>query len=189
MATPLQAGFEEAHKRWGWYFSLGIILYILGIIAMSYAFAASLVSVSVFGWLLIGSGLIQAAFAFEAQKWGSFFLHLAGGILEVVVGVLVTDAPAADTQGVTLLLASYLLVGGLFRASAALCVRFSGSTWAVVSGLISFLLGLALWKHWPLSDLWFFGICVGLDLLLHGMVWMIFSMNVRQSLPMTWQEA
>ena len=63
---------------------------------------------------------------------------------------------------------------------AALLLRFPGSAWAVLGGLISFLLGLALWRQWPMSGLWFIGTCVGVALLLHGASWIGFALSLRK---------
>jgi len=180
MSRRLLADLEEARRHWGLHLGMGIILVVLGTVAMAYAFAASLVSVLIFGWLLVGSGLVQAILAFRVQSWGGFFMHLLGGILEIVVGVLVIGAPAAAAVGLTLVLAVYLLVGGLFRTVAALAIGFPGSGWAALGGVVSFLLGLALWRQMPVSGLWFIGTCVGVDLLLHGAAWIAFALGVRR---------
>ena len=62
---------EEVRRHWGLHLALGIILLVLGGVAITYAFATSLVSVLLFGWLLVGSGLAQAILAFRVQSWGS----------------------------------------------------------------------------------------------------------------------
>ncbi len=173
-------GLEEVRRHWGSHLALGILLCILGLVAVAYAVSASLVSVLFLGWLLVGSGLFQAILVFRVQRWSGFFLHLLAGVLEVVVGVLLVSAPAETALALTLLLAVYLLVGGSFRAIAALYLGFPGAGWSVVGGLLSFLLGLALWRQWPLSGLWFIGVCVGSDLLVHGVAWIAFALNARR---------
>lgn len=173
-------GLEEVRRHWGLHLALGILLCLLGVVAIAYAVAASLVSVLFLGWLLVGSGLFQAILVLRVQSWSGFFLHLLAGVLEIVVGVLLVSAPAEAALALTLLLAVYLLVGGLFRAIAALYLGFPGAGWSVVGGLLSFLLGLALWRQWPISGLWFIGACVGVDLLLHGAAWIAFALNARR---------
>jgi uncharacterized membrane protein HdeD (DUF308 family) len=180
MTVQLLVGLEEIRRRWFLYLLVGLVLLVLGIVAVVEAFAASLTTVVIFGWLLIFSGLTQAILAAFVRQWSGFFLHLLGGILEIVVGVLVVGAPVDAALGLTLLLAVYLLVGGLFRMIAALLLRFPGSAWAVLGGLISFLLGLALWRQWPMSGLWFIGTCVGIALLLHGASWIAFALSLRK---------
>lgn len=180
MARQPLIGWDEVRRHWFLHFALGVLLVVLGLTAIGRAFTATLISILFFGWLLVGSGLLQGITAFQVQSWNGFFLHLLGGLLEVIVGVLVVAAPAESAVGLTLLLAVYLLVGGLFRTTAALWLAYPGSGWAAFGGLISFLLGLAIWRHWPISGLWFLGTCVGIDLLLHGAAWIAFGLNVRR---------
>src|SRR5262245_53541373 len=173
-------GLEAVRRHWFLHLALGALLVFLGVTAIGYAFASTLISVLFFGWLLVASGLLQGIVAFQVQSWSGFFLHLLAGLLEVIVGVLVISSPAQSAVGLTLLLAVYLLLGGLFRTIAALWLGFPGAGWAALGGTISFLLGLALWRHWPISGLWFIGTCVGVDLLMHGAAWIAFALGARR---------
>jgi uncharacterized membrane protein HdeD (DUF308 family) len=180
MPAQLLVGLDEIRSRWGWYLIFGIALFVLGVAAIVQAFVASIASMTLLGWLIVLSGLAQALIAFRVRNWSGFFLHLLGGVLEVVVGLLIVAAPVSAAIAVTLLLAVYLLVEGLFRMIAVLLLRFPGSGMAVLGGLISFLLGLALWQQWPLSGLIFIGSCVGVALILHGASWISFALNLRK---------
>jgi uncharacterized membrane protein HdeD (DUF308 family) len=180
MTAQLLVGLEEIRSRWGWYLLLGIILLSIGIVAIGQLFVTSIASMTVLGWLVILSGLVQALLAFRVRNWSGFFLHLLGGVLEVIVGLLIVASPVTAALAVTLLVAVYLMVGGLFRMIAVLLLRFPGSGWAVLGGLISFLLGLALWQQWPASGLIFIGLCIGIALMLHGWSWIAFAMSLRK---------
>jgi len=89
MATsPLSLEFDKFQHRWGWYLALGIALVILGVIAFFLAPAGTLASVPVLGWLLVISGIMEGIYEFRMRRWGGVFLHLVGGILGVLVGLL-----------------------------------------------------------------------------------------------------
>ena len=180
MPAQLLVGLDEIRSRWGWYLVTGIILSIIGVAAIGQSFAASIASMTLIGWLVILSGLVQAMLAFRVRIWSGFFLQLMGGVLEVIVGLLIVAAPASAAIAVTLLLAVYLLVSGLFRTIAVLLLRFPGSGTGVLGGLISFLLGLALWHQWPMVGLIFIGTCVGVALILHGASWISFALTLRK---------
>src|SRR6266542_1659383 len=173
------AEFQQARRHWFWYLVLGVLLIVLGVIALGYSVPTTLVSVLFFGWLLIISGIAQGVQAFQLRGWDGFFLHLLGGVLEFVVGVLIVRDPPGGALVLTLLLAVYLLVGGLFRLVAAFALWFPGSGWVALAGLVSVLLGLALALDWPISGLWFIGTCVAIDLILHGASWVAFALGVR----------
>ena len=176
----LLVGLDEIRGRWGWYLILGVALMILGFFAIGQAMATSIASIVLLGWCLAASGLVQGILAFPVRNWSGFFLHLMGGVLEIVVGLLIVAAPASAALAVTLLIAVYLLVGGLFRMVADLLLRFPGWSIGVLGGAISFLLGLALWQQFPLSGLIFIGTCVGVALLLHGAGWIAFALKLRK---------
>ena len=58
--------------------------------------------------------------AFWCQEWSGFFLALLSGILGVVVGLMLLGNPIQGGITLTVLLASFLFVGGIFKAVAAL---------------------------------------------------------------------
>jgi uncharacterized membrane protein HdeD (DUF308 family) len=185
MSEQILSGIEQVRRRWFWYLLLGISLIIFGLMALADPFVYSMASVVIIGWLIIFSGLAQALMAFRVRNWSGFFLHLMGGVLEIIIGLLTVAAPASAAITVTLLLAVYLLVSGLFRLIATLLLRYPAAGWGVFGALVSFLLGLALWRQWPESGLTFIGICIGITLLLHGISWVAFALGIRKVAPAT----
>jgi len=179
---PLLAGLHELRRNWFWFLLLGIALIILGMIMIGAALAATIVSMVIFGWLLVISGAFEAIAAFGSRAWSGFFLHLLSGVLSLVVGVLVLAHPLAAAEGLTLLIAAYLLVAGIFRMAAALSVRYPHWGWELLGGLVTTLLGALIWAQWPVSGLWVIGTFLGIDLLFRGWAWVMFSVAVRQFL-------
>ena len=57
---------------------------------------------------------------------------------------------------------------GAFRTVAAFFVRFPHWGWAALNGVITFLLGVIIYRHFPESALWLIGVLVGVEMLLHG---------------------
>jgi uncharacterized membrane protein HdeD (DUF308 family) len=190
MATgPLLVEFERFHHRWGWYLALGLVLVILGAIALFLVPAATLATVLVLGWLLVISGIIECVHAFQMRRWGGVFLHLVGGILGVVVGLLVVMHPVAGALAWTLLFASFFTVVGIFRIVAAARLKFPFWGWAVFDGAVTTLLGLILWVSWPWSGLWFLGVALGVSLILRGWSYVMLSIAARASVATPGPEA
>ena len=75
--------------------------------------------------ILVGGGL-KVVGAFWCQEWSGFFLALLSGILGVVVGLMLLGNPIQGGITLTILLASFLFVGGIFKAVAAIAQRFEG---------------------------------------------------------------
>jgi uncharacterized membrane protein HdeD (DUF308 family) len=172
---------DNIRHRWGWLLVLGISMVILGTIALFITPAATLGTVLVLGWLLVVSGIVEAIHSFSVRRWSGIFLHLIGGILGVLVGLLVVTHPVAGALAWTLLFASFFTVIGLFRLIAAIRLKFPNWVWAVFDGAVTLLLGLLLWIDWPGSGIWFLGFAVGISLLLRGWSYVMFAIAIRSS--------
>lgn len=178
-ATLLAFDLENLRRKWRWFLALGIALIVLGIIALSVMPAATLATVMILGWLLVFSGVVEAAHGFHVRGWGGMFLNRAGGILGVLIGLLIVTHPVAGALAWTLLFASFFTVIGLFRMVAAIRLKFPNWGWAVFDGTITLLLGILLWADWPWSGLWFVGLSVGISLLLRGWSSVMLALAVR----------
>jgi uncharacterized membrane protein HdeD (DUF308 family) len=179
--NALLVDVDNIRHRWGWLMALGICMVILGTIALVITPAATLGTVLVLGWLLVISGLVEAIHAFSVRKWTGIFLHLIGGILGVLVGLLVVTHPVAGALAWTLLFASFFTVVGMFRLITAVRLKFPKWGWAAFDGGITLLLGLLLWMEWPGSGVWFIGFSVGISLLLRGWSYVMLAITMRSS--------
>src|ERR1700704_7108887 len=83
VTSPLLFELEEVRQRWGWLLFLGIVMVVLGTIALFIMPAATIGTVLVLGWLLVFSGIIEMIHGFQVRRWGGLFLHLIGGVLGV----------------------------------------------------------------------------------------------------------
>jgi uncharacterized membrane protein HdeD (DUF308 family) len=161
-------GSELLRRRWGWYVALGFVLAAIGVLAVVLASVTTVASVVVFGWLLLFGGILEGAHAFRQKDWGGFFLDLLTGILYSVVGFMVVANPGASAIALTLLIAMFLVLGGLFRIVAALAVRYPSWGIAALHGVVSLALGIMIWRQWPVSGLWVIGLFVGIEMIMNG---------------------
>jgi uncharacterized membrane protein HdeD (DUF308 family) len=141
--------------------------------------AATIGTVLVLGWLLVISGIFEAIQAFRSRGGGHLFLHLVGGILGILVGLLVATHPIAGAMAWTLLFASFFTVIGVFRIITAISLKFPNWGWAVFDGVVSLGLGILLWLQWPISSFWFMGLAVGISLLLRGWTYIMLAFAFR----------
>ena len=132
----------EMQQHWWWFLVLGIGWAILGTIAMACTPFISLVTVALFGIVMVIGGIAQVVSAFWAGKWSGFMLQILVGILYVIVGYILVDKPLEGAAGLTLLIAAFLMVGGLVRIVVSMSERFTGWGWALLNGSVSLLLGL-----------------------------------------------
>ena len=161
-------GAGELRRSWGWYLALGIVLIVLGMIAIGSTFMMTIASVLFFGWLLIIGGVMEAIHAFWHKRWAGFFLDLLTGILYVIVGWMMVTNPKASALLLTLVIAMFLVFEGVLRIVTALTARYPHWGWVLFNGVISLALGVMIWRQWPYSGLWVIGLFVGIEMLLNG---------------------
>jgi len=180
--NPLIAGIEEVRSSWGWFLALGIALMVLGAACIVYDVTATYTAVLVFGWLLLISGVIQLVNAFYTGTWSGFFFFLLSAIFRGVTGYLLVRYPVTGAESLTLVLGSFFIVGGLFRAIGSVMAKFPQWGWALFSGIVSVALGIMVLWQWPVTSVWFIGLAVGVDLIVDGAATCAFA-SALHSLP------
>ena len=108
----------------GWTLSTGIIMLVLGMIAViSPWFLASIAVVLMFAWLLIIGGIIQAVHAFKSSSAGGILLKLLLIILSLLAGIVVLIYPLAGMVSLTLVLGIFIFLDGVLRVIQAFQLR------------------------------------------------------------------
>ncbi len=172
-------GLNALRGNWLWFVVLGVALVALGIVALGSVVIASLAAALAIGMLLLLGGAAEAIGAFWCRGWSGFFLNLLSGVLSIVVGLLFLRAPASALAALTLLVACFLMVGGIFKIVAAVSYRFAAWGWALAGGIVDLVLGLLIWQEWPASALWVIGLYVGINLLFRGFNWIALGLALR----------
>lgn len=181
----LRREFQHLRSSWCWFFSLGILLAVCGLAALIFpalTILTSFVAVVILGVSLMVAGIGTILASFWAGRWSGLLLQWLIGILYVVVGFSITDTPVKGVVAVTALLAAFFIVAGMFRIVAALIVRFPNWGWALLNGVITLLMGVVIYRHFPQSPLWVIGVLVGVEMLFHGWNWIMLGLAIR-SLP------
>jgi uncharacterized membrane protein HdeD (DUF308 family) len=171
---------NEVRENRGWFLLFGLFLIALGIAIISDAYLATVFTVVALGIFLICAGVVQIAQAFVARKWSGVFLELFLGILYIVTGFLCVAKPRTAAISITLWIAGFCIIVGLFRMLTALFLRFEQWGWVFLNGLVTFILGWLIYSNWPISGLWVIGLFIGIDLILSGWAWVILALTARQ---------
>ena len=178
----LAAGYEQVRKSWGWFLAFGILLIILGGMCVAKAQTATTFSILALGWVLAISGVVWLVNTFWALSWQGFLLYLLNALIRGVTGYLLIRHPDAGAAGVTMVLASLFIVGGLFRAAGASAIKFPRWGWTAIAGLVSVFLGLYLLATWTTASTFFVGLAIGIDLVFDGAALVGFAAAIH-SLP------
>jgi uncharacterized membrane protein HdeD (DUF308 family) len=176
----LRHELEVIRGRWVWLLALGIILVVVGTLAIGAPFVASLATALTLGVLLVAGGIAQLVGAFWTRDWSGFFLMLLMGLLYVVVGLLFLNRPVSALEALTLLLACSLIVSGVFRIVGSLLHRFPHWGWIFFGGVLNLVLGLMIWQQWPVSGFWVIGLFVGIDMIFNGWTWIMLALQLKK---------
>ena len=177
-----QAGVEERVQmplKWGWLLGLGIVLILVGTFSVAVSVVATLASVLLFGWLLLFTGAMEAVYAFHQSKWTGTLLHVVNGVLSVVAGFLLVTNPAAGALVLTLLMAMFFMIGGLFRIITPIVMHLPHRAWLLLSGVVTLLLGVYIWQQLPGAAVWVIGTLVGIDMIFIGWSWVMLALAAR----------
>lgn len=177
---------QRLRKDWWCFLVLGILLVIGGTAAIAYPWFTSLGAVVFLGAILIFSGVATIISAFWAGKWSAFMVQVLTGLLYLVAGYVITDAPLESLALLTLMLAGFLVVGGGFRIVAALVDKHPQWGWSLLNGIVSLVLGLIIFRSFrqlpdePNGVLWVIGLLIGIEILFNGWTWIMLSLAIRK---------
>jgi uncharacterized membrane protein HdeD (DUF308 family) len=122
---------------------------------------------------------MEAVGAFWCRAWSGFFLALLSGILGVVVGLMLLGNPIEGGATLTILLASFLFVAGIFKSVAAIAHRFGGWGWLLMSGVVDIVLGVLIWRELPIAGLMVIGLLVGISTIFRGASWLMLGFALK----------
>jgi len=183
LAPHLSEDFHQLHRCWIWFLILGVALMAIGFFAIGSPAVATLTTVEVFGFFLLMAGVVEVASAIWARGSGGFFQHLLSGLLYLFLGLVMAERPGLGAAGWTLVIAVFLVASGLFRIVFALGHRYTGRVWTFLSGGISVILGLMIWRDLPEATLWVIGTFVGIELIFNGLSWLMLGLAARTMKP------
>jgi uncharacterized membrane protein HdeD (DUF308 family) len=177
----LGESLHALHAKWGWIVALGVVYVIAGVIALGNELLATFVSVAIIGAMMFVSGVFEIIGALQMKSWESFILWILLGILYAVAGVFVFEDPLLAASVFTLLIGAALVATGVLRIVIALRLpKMAPWIMAVISGVITLLLGAIILFQWPVSSLYVLGLFLGIDLLFMGFSWINIGMALRR---------
>lgn len=170
-------GMQEIdHEMWGtlkrhagFGIAVGILTVITGFLALVAPLVAGLSVALVVGVLLIIAGVSRLFFAFRMGSFGHGLLVFVIGLLSIVAGGYMIGRPGMALATLTLFLAAYFLVEGVFEIIWAFRLRpISGWGWTLFSGIVALALGIMIWRQFPVSGVWAVGTLVGVSMIFGG---------------------
>jgi uncharacterized membrane protein HdeD (DUF308 family) len=163
---------DTVHLHWQIFLTQGVIMVVLGVLAVVWP-QISTIAVDVYvGWLFLLSGVVGLVSMFLAQNVQAFLWSLLTAALSLFVGVLLLWHPTEGAVSLTLVLIALFIVEGIFQIAASLSYRdvFPDSWgWMLASGIVDLILAALIIKGWPSTASWALGLIVGINLFSSGL--------------------
>jgi uncharacterized membrane protein HdeD (DUF308 family) len=169
-------------RHWVLFLSEGIVLVILGVLALLAPVIASVAATVFFGWLLLLSGIMGLVSTFRARHAPGFWWSLLSALIGIAAGVALIGWPLLGTLSLTAVLIAFLFAEGIVTIMYALEHRnaLSGRWgWMLASGIIDIGLGVLLLLGLPGTALWALGLILGINLIFGGWALIFMALHAR----------
>jgi uncharacterized membrane protein HdeD (DUF308 family) len=174
---------RSIHEHWGLFLAEGIILVLLGIIAIVVPPIATLAFTIIIGWLFLVSGIIGLVTTFWARGAPGFWWSLISAIIAIAAGVVLLLWPISGTISLTLVLIAFFIVEGIASIMYAIDHRnqLTGQWgWMLVSGIIDLILAAIIFAGLPGTAFWALGLLVGINMLFGGAALIAMALAARK---------
>jgi uncharacterized membrane protein HdeD (DUF308 family) len=160
---------------------IGIITLIAGFLAISSPLVAGVSITILVGATLVVSGVSQCFLAFKTGAFGRGLVVFVVGVLMTIAGVYMMNQPVAGLATLTIILMAYLLVTGALEIIVSMQLKpADGWGLELFNGVVTLLLGIMLWRQFPLSGAWAIGVLFGIKMIFSGWAFIFIGRSVKK---------
>ena len=169
------------HAHWKLFLAQGIIMMVLGFLAVVEPNVATLAVTLFVGWLFFIAGIFRAAAAWHSRSMPGFAWPMLTALLSVALGVILILRPLAGVLTLTMVLVAFFIVEGIASILGAIQHRqhLRSWGWVLFSGIVDLFLAYLIWAGWPSSADWAIGLLVGINMLFFGLSLVMTALAAR----------
>ena len=171
-------------ENWKWFVFQGIVMLILGCLAVAEPVIASVAVDIYIGWLFLFSGVLGLVAMFSARDASAFLWMLLTSALSLAVGILLIWKPEEGTVSLTVVLTAFFIAEGAFQVVASFSYRDvlpDSWGWMLASGIADIVLAGLIIYFWPQSASWTLGLIVGVNLITTGLAILMTAIEVSKA--------
>lgn len=163
------AGLPDGRSNTGVIKGVGILLMVLGAIAILVPALASFTVTIFIGWVLVFASVFLFASAFSNRSGFHLFIGIIWALLALIAGLWLLIDPGQGTRTLTLIVMLYFLVSGVFKLGVSVGNRGTpGIGWLAINGVLSVIIGLIILADMPEAANWAIGLLLGIDFIFSG---------------------
>jgi len=182
-ANQLQRALAQSiREHWVLFLVEGIVLVILGLLAIIIPPLGTIGFTIIIGWLFLISGIVGLVTTFWARHAPGFWWSLFSAVLAIAAGIVVLVDPLRGAFTLTLLLIVFFTIEGVLTIMYALEHKkdLSGRWgWMLTSGIIDLVLAAIILAGLPGTAAWALGLLVGINMLFGGTALIAMAMHAR----------
>jgi uncharacterized membrane protein HdeD (DUF308 family) len=185
----LQASVAKSlHAHWKLFLYEGIVLLILGILAVVVPQVATIAAAVFIGWLLLASGIVGLIATFRMRAAPGFGWSLISAVLGIVAGIVLLAWPLSGAISLTLILSVFLVIEGIASILFALDhKRELSGRWGMMlfSGIVDLVLAGIIFEGLPGTAAWAIGLLIGVNLVFGGAALIAMALHARDAAAAT----
>jgi uncharacterized membrane protein HdeD (DUF308 family) len=177
---------NSLHMHWRLFLTEGIILFLLGVLAVVVPPIATIAVEILIGWLLLVSGVVGLIFTLRARSAPGFVWSLVSAIIGIAAGIVLLGWPLSGALSLTLILTVFLVLEGVVSILYALEHKreLSGQWGAMLfSGIVDLILAGIIFAGLPGTAAWAIGLLVGINLVFGGSALIAMALHARNITP------
>jgi uncharacterized membrane protein HdeD (DUF308 family) len=162
----------------------GIILVILGMLAILVPLFATITVTIILGWIFLASGIMGLITTFRGRQAPGFWWSLVSALIAIAVGLILLAEPITGAVSLTWVLIVFFVVEGVATIMYALEHRreLSGRwEWMLVSGVIDLVLAGIIFAGLPGAAAWALGLLVGVNMVFGGVALVAIALHARSA--------
>lgn len=168
MTAPEPIG-ETLSRNWAWIAGAGVLLIVMGALAILAPFLASVAIGMWIGVAFLVAGIGQIVQAMRTGGWKASLGHTLIGAVYVIGGLLAVFDPLAGLFAFSLIVVAMLAISGAVRLVQGLRMRpAKGWTWLAASGAVALVAAAAIYASFPGGALWLLGLLAGISFVMDG---------------------
>jgi uncharacterized membrane protein HdeD (DUF308 family) len=168
--------------NWILWLLIGVITILGGIFALANPFAATLAATTLAAWVFIITGVMQVVGVFQTEGWGARIWGLILALAFLWLGISILGNPLQGVISLTLVAGLMFIATGIAKIIFAFRIRGSGYfVWAILSGLVSLVLGIMVFTNFPYSAAVVLGILLAVELISSGVTLVTFALLLRNN--------
>jgi uncharacterized membrane protein HdeD (DUF308 family) len=183
--VSVQQGLVRAlREHWVMFLIEGIVLVVLGALAIVVPQIATLATAILVGWLFLISGVMGLIGTFWMRQAPGFWWSLLSAVLGIVAGLVLLAWPVSGVVSLTLVLIVFFIVEGIATIMFALDHRtqLSGRWgWMLASGIVDLILAAMIFAGLPGTAAWAIGLLVGINMLFGGASLIAMALHARNA--------